>query len=83
MHEYKTKGTCSSRIHFDIKDGKVYSVSFEDGCNGNLKALGILAEGMDAADLIKKLKGLDCGGRKTSCADQLATAIERAVRGGQ
>ena len=81
MREYKTKGTCSSKIHFDIKDGKVYSVSFEDGCNGNLKALGILAEGMDAATLIAKLKGLHCGGRKTSCADQLATAVAEAMGG--
>ena len=79
MHEYKTKGTCASKIHFDIKDGKVYSVSFEGGCNGNLKALGVLTEGMDAADVIKKLKGLQCGGRGTSCADQLAQAVEQAL----
>jgi len=81
MREYKTRGTCSSRIHFDIKDGKVHSVSFEDGCNGNLKALGIMAEGMDAAALVAKLKGIGCGRRKTSCADQLATAIAEAVNG--
>ena len=79
MHDYKTKGTCSTKIHFDIKDGKVYSVSFEGGCNGNLKALGVLTEGMDAADVIKKLKGLQCGGRGTSCADQLAQAVEQAL----
>ena len=77
MFEYKTKGTCSSKIHFDIREGKVCSVSFENGCNGNLKALGILAEGMDAAELVKKLKGLNCGKRGTSCADQLATAVEK------
>jgi len=79
MHEYKTKGTCSNKIHFDIKEGKVYSVSFENGCNGNLKALGILVEGMEAADVVKKLKGLQCGGRETSCADQLVRAIERTM----
>jgi len=75
MYEYKTTGTCSTKIHFDINDGKVSSVSFENGCSGNLKAIGILTEGMDAAELIGKLKGLTCGKRKTSCADQLANAL--------
>ena len=79
MFEYKTSGTCSSKIHFEMRDGKVHSVSFENGCDGNLKALGILVEGMDAGELVKKLKGLRCGGKKTSCADQLATAVERAA----
>ena len=73
--EYKTNGTCSSKINFELKDGKVHSVSFENGCNGNLKALGILVEGMDAAELVRKLKGLRCGNKKTSCADQLAAAV--------
>jgi uncharacterized protein (TIGR03905 family) len=79
MFEYKTSGTCSSKIHFELRDGKVHSVSFEDGCDGNLKALGILVEGMDAGELVKKLKGLRCGGKKTSCADQLAAAVARAA----
>ena len=75
MCEYKTNGTCSKKIKFDLKDGKVYSVSFEGGCDGNLKALGILVEGMDTEEVIKKLKGLQCGRKNTSCADQLATAL--------
>ena len=79
MFEYKTKGICSRKIHFDIKDGKVCSVSFEGGCNGNLKALGILAEGIDAAELVKKLKGLQCEKHSTSCADQLAQAVEKQI----
>ena len=79
MHEYITSGTCSSKIHFDIKAGKVYSVSFEDGCNGNLKAVGRLTEGMDVSEVVKRLKGLHCGQRGTSCADQLAKAIERHI----
>ncbi|MCL2602449.1 MAG: TIGR03905 family TSCPD domain-containing protein [Treponema sp.] len=79
MHEYKTKGTCSSQINFEVTDGKVHSVSFSDGCDGNLKALSILVEGMEAADVVKKLKGLPCGKRKTSCSDQLAQAIEQAA----
>ena len=75
--EYKTSGTCAGKINFELKDGKVYSVSFEGGCDGNLKALGILVEGMDAGEVVKKLKGLRCGRRKTSCADQLAAAVSK------
>jgi len=77
MYEYKTSGTCSTMIHFDLKDGKVRSLSFDGGCNGNLKALGILVEGMDTGEAVKKLKGITCDDRKTSCADQLARAIEQ------
>jgi len=79
MHEFKTKGTCSSKINFDIKDGKLYSVSFKGGCNGNLKSIGLLVEGMDAADVVARLKGVQCAWRKTSCGDQLAKAIEQAT----
>jgi len=79
MFEYKPKGVCSQKISFELKDGKLYSVSFVDGCDGNLKALGILVEGMDAGEVVKKLKGLQCGGKKTSCADQLAAAVGCAV----
>jgi uncharacterized protein (TIGR03905 family) len=81
MYEYKTSGTCSTKLRFDIKDGKLHSVSFEDGCNGNLKALGILLEGMEAREVVKKFKGHECDGRGTSCADQLATAVEGVVAG--
>jgi len=76
-HSYETTGTCSKRINFELEDGKIHGLSFENGCNGNLKALGILTEGMDAAELVRKLKGLKCGNRDTSCADQLARAVEQ------
>jgi uncharacterized protein (TIGR03905 family) len=76
MYEYMTNGTCSTKIRFKIEDGKLYSVKFENGCDGNLKAIGILLEGMDAAEAVKKLKGVRCGKRETSCGDQLATAVE-------
>jgi uncharacterized protein (TIGR03905 family) len=79
IHKYKTNGVCSTEINFDLRDGKVYSVSFVEGCNGNLKAVGALVDGMDADELVKKLKGLRCGRRPTSCADQLATAVAQAV----
>ena len=79
MIEYKTKGTCSTKIQFELRNGRVYSTAFENGCNGNLKALGILVEGMDAGELVAKLKGLRCGKKKTSCADQLAAAVAAAI----
>ena len=83
MIEYKTKGTCSSKIVFDLTDGKVHSVSFKDGCEGNLNALSILTEGMDAAELVRRLKGVRCGQKNTSCPDQLATAVEQAIAAGK
>jgi uncharacterized protein (TIGR03905 family) len=79
MHEYTTKGTCSKKIVFDVRDGRVYNVSFERGCEGNLKAISTLAEGMEAKELIAKLKGIDCGGKGTSCGDQFARALEEAL----
>ena len=79
MYTYKTSGVCSSAIHFDLRDGKIYSVSFEGGCDGNLKVIGALVEGMDAGEFISKFKGLHCGRKKTSCADQLAAAIAQAL----
>jgi len=77
MYEYETSGTCSTKISFDVEDGKLHSVKFEDGCDGNLKALGLLVEGMDAGEIYNKLNGLRCGDRETSCADQLAKAIQQ------
>lgn len=80
MYEYTTTGTCSTKIHFDVKDNKMHDLAFEGGCNGNLKAISLLVEGMDAEELIKRLKGVECGGRPTSCADQLATAVKKVLR---
>ena len=80
MFVYETKDVCSSKISFDIKDGKVFNISFEDGCDGNLKALSVLIEGMDAEELVSKLKGIRCEDRKTSCCDQLALAVEKYAK---
>jgi len=77
MYNYEPNGVCSTSINFEIVDGKLRSVVFEDGCEGNLKAIGILLEGMDAKEAAKKLKGNLCEYRGTSCADQLAQAIEK------
>ena len=77
MYEYKTKGTCSKLVRFNIKDRKIHSVHFEGGCDGNLKALSILIEGMDISLIVEKLKGNLCEYKNTSCADQLARAVEQ------
>lgn len=74
-YEYKTKGTCSQRILFDVEDGKVRDVQFIGGCNGNLKGIGALVEGMAIEDVIAKLQGIRCGMKQTSCPDQLAKAL--------
>ncbi|MDR2481889.1 MAG: TIGR03905 family TSCPD domain-containing protein [Spirochaetaceae bacterium] len=79
MYKYETEGVCATAISFDIKDGKICDVKFENGCNGNLKAIGTLVDGMDAHECIKKLKGIRCGFRETSCSDQFACALELAL----
>ena len=78
-YTYKTKGTCSSQIAFDIEEVIVKNVVFTGGCNGNLKAIARLVEGMEAAKVIAILKGNTCGYKSTSCADQLACALSEAV----
>ena len=80
MHyEYKTKGTCSQKILFDIEDGKVKNVEFISGCNGNLQGIGRLVEGMDVQEVIDRISGIRCGIKPTSCPDQLATALRKAM----
>ena len=77
--EYTPKGVCSRKITFDIEDGKLHNVKFTGGCNGNLKAIGKLVEGMEAEKVVEILKGNECAGRGTSCADQLTKAIESCM----
>ena len=76
QYEYKTKGTCSQRIFFDIEDGKVKNVQFVGGCNGNLKGIAARVEGMDAEEVISRVEGIRCGMKGTSCPDQLAKALK-------
>ena len=78
-YTFKTRGVCASTISFDLTDGIVSNVSFVGGCNGNLKAISRLVEGMNAKKLIEILKGNKCGFKGTSCADQLAIAIENVI----
>lgn len=78
-YSFNTRGTCSKVINFDLIDGKVHDLSFVRGCDGNLKAIAKLVEGQDATEIIRLLKGNRCGLKKTSCADQLALALEEAL----
>ena len=80
-YTYKTKGTCSQMIHFNVEDGKVTDVQFFGGCNGNLKGICSLVEGMDVAEVINRLEGIRCGMRSTSCPDQLAQALKEVYNG--
>ena len=78
-YEYKTKGTCSQRITFDLEDNKIKNVNFIGGCHGNLQGIAALVEGMDADEVVTKLSGIRCGWKNTSCQDQLALAVEHAI----
>lgn len=80
-HEYKTSGTCSRKITFELDDeNKVHNVVFEGGCNGNLQGIGQLVEGMDAEELVKRVSGIKCGFKHTSCPDQLSKAVSEAIK---
>ena len=76
QYEYKTQGTCSQRILFEIEDGKIHNLHFIGGCNGNLQGIGKLVEGMHVDEVIARVEGISCGGRPTSCPDQLAQALK-------
>ena len=78
QYSYKTKGTCSREILFEIEEGKVKNVQFIGGCNGNLKGIGALVEGMAADEIIARVEGIQCGMKSTSCPDQLAQALKAA-----
>ena len=77
-YEYKTKGTCAQYISFELEDNVVSDIVFYGGCNGNLKAISKLLEGATVEYIEERLKGNTCGGKSTSCADQLATAVRLA-----
>ena len=76
---YDTQGVCSTNISFDLVDRKLYNVKFLGGCMGNLQAVSKLAEGKEAKEIADILRGNDCRGKGTSCADQLAKAIDLAL----
>lgn len=78
---YSNSGTCSSSVSFRLESGKVFGVEFEGGCSGNLQGIARLIEGMEAREALRKLKGIRCDDKPTSCPDQLARALERALEG--
>ena len=78
-YSYIPKGVCSHKITFDLEEGKIHNLQFDGGCNGNLKAIGLLLEGADAKTAADTLRGNQCGFRGTSCADQLSKALDQAL----
>jgi len=79
-HVYKTKGVCATNISFDVDErDTVTNISFTNGCDGNLKMLSLLLGGKNAVEIIALCKGTTCDKKKTSCADQLALAVEEAL----
>lgn len=79
--QYKTHGVCTRRITFDVKDHKLTNVHFEGGCAGNTQGVARLVEGMDIDEAIRRLDGIRCGFKPTSCPDQLAQALKEYEAG--
>ena len=77
--EYKTKGVCSQLINVEVENNIVTSVKFVGGCNGNTQGVAALVEGMDVHEAIRRLEGIHCGPRPTSCPDQLSKALKQAI----
>ena len=81
MHiTYQPKGICASKLEFDIENGAVKNIHFLGGCDGNHKGLAALAEGMPVEEAARRLRGITCGARKSSCPDQLAVALEEYLQ---
>lgn len=78
-YRYRTQGTCSQMIEFDVTDGVLSGVTFYGGCDGNLKGIAQLVEGMKVEDVISRLSGIRCGMKSTSCPDQLAKALQQVL----
>lgn len=78
-YSFTPSGVCSAQIDFDIDDNIIKNVKFTRGCNGNTQGVGALCEGMSADEVVKRLEGINCNGRGTSCPDQLAKAVKMAL----
>lgn len=78
-YQYRTKGVCARNITFDIVDGKVTDVRFEGGCNGNTQGISRLIEGMPVEEAVRRMEGIRCGFKSTSCPDQLAKALKEIL----
>ena len=80
MFEYIPQGVCATKINFEIKNGIIHKVIFTNGCNGNLQGLSRLLEGMTPEEAIKRLRGISCRNKGTSCPDQFAKALEKTMK---
>ncbi len=78
-YEYRPQGVCARGITFDIENGCVTNVRFEGGCNGNTQGVARLVEGMPVQEAIRRMAGIRCGFKTTSCPDQLAKALQAAL----
>ena len=78
MSVFRTRGVCAQAIEYEVLDGVVHNVKFIGGCSGNKQGVATLVEGMKVEDVISKLEGINCGGKGTSCPDQLAKALKAA-----
>ena len=81
--DYRTRGVCSTRMVIDVEGDTVQSVKIFNGCDGNLQGISRLVEGMEVTDAISKLEGIRCGGKPSSCPDQLSIALEQALAKGE
>ena len=79
VYRYMTKGVCSKEIHLELEGNLIKAVAFVGGCHGNLQGVSRLVEGMTVEQAVAKIKGIRCGGKSTSCPDQLAQALEAAL----
>ncbi len=79
-YKFKTQGTCSQMIEFDMENGIVSNIVFHGGCNGNLKGIASLCEGKPVTEIIERLEGIRCGFKSTSCPDQLAKALKKNLK---
>ena len=82
-YTHKNIGTCSTSVSFDLENGIISNVQFKGGCNGNLKSISSLVEGQNAQEVAKKLNGITCSDKPTSCGDQFSKAIEEALMGNE
>lgn len=76
---YKTRGVCARQIDIEVEDGIVKDVRFIGGCNGNTQGVAALVKGRKVEEVVDLLEGIDCGGRGTSCPDQLAKALKETL----
>ncbi|MFI3312944.1 MAG: TIGR03905 family TSCPD domain-containing protein [Eubacteriales bacterium] len=76
-YEFRTSGVCSRKINIEVEDNTIKAVDFEGGCQGNLRGISALIVGMNIDEVIARVDGIDCGGRGTSCPDQLSMALQQ------